>query len=62
MRFSQVSNILIMIEISYQKRRLDEKAQHQFLKYAGPDTELSQAKWFEELLAHDGPLVSWAQE
>jgi hypothetical protein len=49
-RPSQVNDISFMVEISYQKRRAYEKAQPIFWKYAGPDAEISQAKWFNELL------------
>ena len=49
-RPSQVCDIPGIVQMSNQKRRSYEKAQPQFWKYAGPDAEISQAKWFEELL------------
>jgi predicted acetyltransferase len=49
-RLSQASDIQRMVEMSYQKRLSYQKAQPQFWKYAGDIAELSQAKWFEELL------------
>jgi len=60
-RFSQVSDIAMMVEMSYQKRRAYEKAQPQFWKYAGSKAEILQAKWFEELLSHGDHIMLTAE-
>jgi hypothetical protein len=60
-RLSQAGDIQSIVEMSYQKRLSYEKAQAQFWKYAGNIAELSQAKWFEELLAHDNHIMLTAQ-
>ncbi|WP_207760981.1 GNAT family N-acetyltransferase [Holospora curviuscula] len=56
-RLSQANDIESIVEMSYQKRRLYEKAQPQFWKYAGDIAELSQAKWFEELLGSNDHIM-----
>ncbi len=56
-RTSRLADIEEMVSLSKVKRRLYEKAQPQFWKYAGDIAELSQAKWFEELLAHDNHIM-----
>ena len=58
---AQIVDISSMVEMSHQKRRLYEKAQPQFWKYAGDIAELSQAKWFEELLANDNYIMLTAK-
>ena len=58
---TSLSDIPIMVQISYEKHKLYEKAQPQFWKYAGDIAELSQAKWFEELLAHDNHIMLTAK-
>lgn len=60
-RPSTSSDIDAMVLLSRAKRKLYEKAQAQFWKYAGDIAELSQAKWFEELLAHDNHIMLTAQ-
>jgi predicted acetyltransferase len=60
-RFANTSDIQDIVKMSYQKRRAYEKVQPQFLKYAGSDAELSQAKWFEELLAHEAHIMLTAE-
>ena len=60
-RFSQVSDIPMMVEMSYKKRRAYEKDQPQFWKYAGPQSEILQTKWFEELLSHDDHIMLTAE-
>ncbi len=60
-RPSQVNDIQIIVEMSYQKRRDYEKAQPQFWKYAGPEAERSQVKWFDELLVHDDHIMLTAE-
>lgn len=61
-RPSHVNDIQTIVEMSYQRRRDYEKAQPQFWKYAGPEAELSQAKWFEELLMHDDHITLIAKK
>lgn len=56
-RFSQASDIQSIVEMSYQKRLSYEKAQSKFWKYAGDIAELSQAKWFEELLGSNDHIM-----
>lgn len=48
-RKSTIQDIESIILLSYHKRRFYEKAQPQFWKYAGPEAEIKQAKWFEQL-------------
>ena len=54
---AQVANIPSMVEMSYQKRKLYEKAQPQFWRHAGDSAEISQAKWFEELLGSNDHIM-----
>lgn len=51
-----------MVALSYIKRRKAEKAQPQFWRYAGAEAEINQAKWFEELLAHNDYIMLSAEE
>jgi hypothetical protein len=51
-----------LVTLSYQKRRFYEKAQPQFWKYAGDHAELSQAKWFEELLTQNDHIILTAMQ
>ena len=60
-RLSQAGDIQSIVEMSYQKRLSYEKAQLQFWKYVGDAAELSQAKWFEELLDHDDHIMLTAE-
>lgn len=60
-RLSQASDIQNIVEMSYQKRLSYEKAQPKFWKYAGADAELSQTKWFEEILT-DNDYIMLAAE
>jgi predicted acetyltransferase len=56
-RLSQASDIQSMVEMSYQKRRLYEKAQPQFWKYTGEEGDNSQRIWFKELLEDKNYLM-----
>jgi ribosomal protein S18 acetylase RimI-like enzyme len=56
-RPSTSSDIDAMVLLSRAKRKLYEKAQPQFWKYAGDIAELSQAKWFEELLGSNDHIM-----
>ena len=49
-RPAESRDIQSMVDLSYIKRRKAEKAQPQFWRYAGAEAEMTQAKWFEELL------------
>ena len=49
-RTSQLSDIPEMVSLSKVKRKLYEKAQPQFWRYAGDEGDKSQEKWFKELL------------
>jgi predicted acetyltransferase/predicted N-acetyltransferase YhbS len=60
-RLSQASDIQGMVSMSKAKRLAYEKAQPQFWKYAGDCAEISQVKWFEELLAHDDYIMLTAE-
>lgn len=51
----------MMVDMSYQKRRAYEKAQPQFWKYSGPGAEISQTKWFEELLGSNDHIILTAE-
>ena len=57
----QVKDIPMMVEMSYHKRRSYEKAQAVFWKYAGPNAEISQARWFESLLDSDDQIILVAE-
>lgn len=61
-RTSVLSDISFCVELSHKKRLFYEKAQTQFWKYAGSHAELSQAKWFEELLTCDDHIMLTAVE
>lgn len=56
-RLSQAGDIQSIVEMSYQKRLSYEKAQPKFWKYAGDIAELSQAKWFKELLGSNDHIM-----
>ncbi len=56
-RVAKHFDIPSLVALSYQKRRAYEKAQPQFWKYAGPQAEISQAKWFEELLQREDHMI-----
>ena len=45
------SDTLAMVSLSKAKRKLYEKAQPQFWRYAGEEGDKAQEKWFKELLA-----------
>lgn len=49
-RTSQLSDTLAMVSLSKAKRKLYEKAQPQFWRYAGEEGDKVQEKWFKELL------------
>lgn len=49
-RTSQLSDTLAMVSLSKAKRKLYEKAQPQFWRYAGEEGDKAQEKWFKELL------------
>jgi hypothetical protein len=49
-RTSQLSDIDAMVSLSKAKRKLYEKAQPQFWRYAGEEGDKAQEKWFKELL------------
>jgi hypothetical protein len=49
-RISQLSDISKMVSLSKAKRKLYEKAQPQFWRYAGEAGDKAQGKWFKELL------------
>lgn len=53
-------DIANMVALSYEKRKMYEKAQPQFWKYA-ESAESSQAKWFEELLNRDDYILLVAE-
>ncbi len=54
---SKIQDVPDMVDLSYQKRRAYEKVQKQFWKCAGPEAEISQAKWFEELITRDDYIM-----
>jgi len=56
-RLSQASDIQSIVEMSYQKRRLYEKAQPQFWRYAGEEGDDAQRRWFKELLEDKNYLM-----
>jgi predicted acetyltransferase len=60
-RPSIISDINTFVSMSKVKRLSYEKAQPKFWKYAGPEAESSQAKWFEELLSHNEYIMLTAQ-
>jgi predicted acetyltransferase/GNAT superfamily N-acetyltransferase len=49
-RTSQLSDTLAMVSLSKAKRKLYEKAQPQFWRYAGEEGDNTQIQWFTELL------------
>ena len=49
-RTSQFSDVFTMVSLSKAKRKLYEKAQPQFWRYAGEEGDKAQEKWFKELL------------
>ncbi len=49
-RTSQLSDTLAMVSLSKAKRKLYEKTQPQFWRYAGEEGDKTQEKWFKELL------------
>ena len=51
-----------LVALSYQKRRLYEKAQPKFWKYAGDHAEQAQTKWFEESLTLDDHIMLTATQ
>lgn len=56
-RPSILSDINTLVSMSKVKHRSYEKEQPKFSKYAGPEAEPSQAKWFEELLSHNDYIM-----
>lgn len=56
-RKSIIQDIESIILLSYHKRRFYEKAQPQFWKYAGPEAEITQTKWFEQLLLNEAYIM-----
>lgn len=61
-RKAHMRDLKAMVRLSHKKRKLYEKAQPQFWKYAGPQAEISQFKWFEELLQKDDHIVLVAEQ
>jgi predicted N-acetyltransferase YhbS len=49
-RTPQPANIEVIVALSKTKRKLYEKAQPQFWRYAGDEGDKAQEKWFKELL------------
>ncbi len=47
---TELVDISSFVALSYQKRRAYEQVQPQFWRYAGPQAEVSQTRWFESLL------------
>jgi predicted acetyltransferase len=60
-RPSKSDDISALVSLSHMKRLNYEKAHPQFWKYAGADAEISQTKWFEELLLRDDHIMLTAQ-
>lgn len=54
-------DITSMVELSHQKRKNYEQAQPQFWRYAD-GAEVTQTKWFEELLQHRDYILLVAKE
>jgi len=61
-RNAQINDISSMVSMSYQKRRSYEKEQPQFWRHSGPNAEISQAKWFEELLNNKNYILLTAKQ
>lgn len=60
-RSAILADISLYVALSYNKRRAYEKAQPQFWKYAGAEAEISQTKWFEELLTDNDHIMLTAE-
>lgn len=60
-RPSTHADIPSMVILSNQKRRQYENAHPQFWRYAGEQAEISQAKWFGELLSDEDHIMLIAQ-
>jgi predicted acetyltransferase len=60
-RTSQLSDIDAMVSLSKAKRKLYEKAQPQFWRYAGEEGDKAQEKWFKELLEDKNHLMFTAE-
>ncbi len=56
-RFAQAGDIAGMIDLSYAKRRADEKVQPQFWRYKA-GAEVVQEEWFQQLLHQENYLLS----
>ncbi|WP_341761343.1 hypothetical protein [Candidatus Tisiphia endosymbiont of Thecophora atra] len=56
-RLAETTDISSFVALSYKKRRAYEKAQPQFWKYAGSESEESQKQWFKELLRLDDHIM-----
>lgn len=59
-RLACQADIRGMTQLSYEKRRAYEKAQPQFWRYK-KGAELSQSKWFQELLGQEGAILLVAE-
>jgi GNAT superfamily N-acetyltransferase len=60
-RTSQLSDIEAMVLLSKAKRKLYEKAQPQFWRYAGEEGDNTQRQWFKELLEDKNYVIFTAE-
>lgn len=60
-RTSQVSDVDAMVSLSKAKRKLYEKAQSQFWRYAGDEGDKAQGEWFKELLENKNYVMFTAE-
>jgi predicted acetyltransferase/RimJ/RimL family protein N-acetyltransferase len=60
-RTSQLSDTLAIVLLSKAKRKLYEKAQPQFWRYAGEEGDKAQEKWFKELLEDKNHVMFTAE-
>lgn len=59
-RKADVTDVPAMVDLSYEKRKDYEKAQHQFWRHAA-GAEETQAKWFNELLTQEDYILLVAE-